>query len=100
MKKRHKRKKRKPLYQIVAELILEGAPFDISSNGDGWTKVQELVNLYRLRELPEADRYNLWDGALKEIEGVFRPAIRYINEKVPTSTSIFITQKASATMNF
>jgi len=76
---KHKKKKKKGFYRIVAEAIVAGAPFDVSENGGGWKKITELVTLYMLRDLADADRYGIWNEYLARVEGVFDIAIRYIN---------------------
>lgn len=76
-----KRKRKKGFYKVVANAIFEGAPFDTKKNNNGgWTKVQELVCLYMLRELSDADRHKLWANYLKKVESCFWPAIHYIND--------------------
>lgn len=74
--KRHK----KPQYLIVAEWILEGAPFDVSANGGGWKKIQELVAVHSLKDYCEADRYKLWALRLRQVEKAFDLAVTYIND--------------------
>jgi len=77
---KRKRKRKKGFYRILADLIVEGAPFDVSKNGGGYTTVQELINLYRLRELSDANRMKMWNESLEAIKGVFWVAIHYIND--------------------
>lgn len=74
------KKRKKAQYIIVAEWILEGAPFDISVNGGGFTKIQELVAVYSLKDYCEADRYKLWAIRLRQVEKAFDQAIVYIND--------------------
>ena len=77
-----KRKKRqKGFYKSVARAIYEGSPFDTKKNNDGgWAKVQELVCLYMLRELNDADRHKMWASYMQKVESCFWPAIHYIND--------------------
>lgn len=75
-----KKKRKKGFYKIVAKAIVEGSPFDVSKNGEGWKKVQELVTLYMLRDLSEASKYGIWNDYLTRVDGVFNKAISYINE--------------------
>lgn len=93
MKKR-KRKKRKGFYQILAEDIVAGSPFDLSGNLDGCTTIQETITCYRLRELSEVDKHKCWSEELKEIKACFWPAIHYINDNpddVPEFRNIHIS---------
>lgn len=78
MKKAKQRKK--GFYRILAKLIVEGAPFDISKNDGGYKMVQELINLHRLRELSDANRHKIWNQSLDEIKKRFDDAITYIND--------------------
>jgi hypothetical protein len=77
-----KKKKQKGFYVTVAESMMEGAPFDVSRNGGGWKKVQELLCLYMLRELSDADRHRIWNEYLARVEGVFWCAIKHINDNI------------------
>ena len=74
------KKRKKGFYKIVAEAIVSGAPFDVSDNGGGWTKVQELITLYMLRDLNEADKFRVWSGYLARVQGIFDIAVKYIND--------------------
>ena len=81
---RRKKKRKKAFYQKVAEAILEGAPFDVSKvNGEGYKKVSELINRHMLRDLPEAERYVIWNDHLAQVDRELWQAVKYINDTVP-----------------
>lgn len=74
-----KHKRKKAFYKILAGIIVDGSPFDVSKNGGGYKTVQELINLYRLRELSDADKFNAWHDSLSEVKKRFDDAVTYIN---------------------
>lgn len=76
-----RRKRPKGFYKAVAKAIFEGAPFDTKKNNDGgWATVQELICLYMLSELSDADRHKFWASYLTKVKSCFWPAVHYIND--------------------
>lgn len=79
MKKQKKQKKRKPWHQLIAEAIIEAETFDLSSNGDGWLTVKELIANYMLRNETEADRSKKINKYIEKVTFSFDNAVSHIN---------------------
>jgi hypothetical protein len=75
-----RKKRKKGFYLKVAEAIIEGSPFDVSKSDGGWTKVSQLITLYMLRNLSEADKYKVFNDYLVQVEHSLDHAINYIND--------------------
>ena len=76
-----KKTRKKPFKHEVGEAILEGAPFDLSkANGEGYTKISQLITAYMLRDLPEVGRHEIWNEYLEKVENILPHAFAWINE--------------------
>lgn len=73
-----KKQRRNPWYKRIAQTIMEMETVDLALDGGGWTKVQELIALYMLRELNDADRFRLLPDYINSVDNLFDAAIAHI----------------------
>lgn len=77
-----KKKKRKYEWEIVADAIINGGCFDITTQKDGYTRVHQLIAKYILQECNESDLFSLWHTTLDMITRQFDEAVFHINYDV------------------
>lgn len=85
-----RKRKRKTIKGNIADAIIEGSTFDLTTDTGGWKTVAELLANYMLRNLSERDRFmyltkgfmtnvkNNFDGGIGEVEARGHTVYKYI----------------------
>lgn len=72
-------KKKKPEWRKVADAIVDGGCFDLSTQSNGYTKVHHLITKHILRDCVESDLLSRWHVTLGIVTRQFDEAVFHIN---------------------